>query len=370
MSRIQILCLGVDLPPVEGLTHIDILSKQSLLDADIIVIRPTFSALEASGSFQGLPLLNDDDSFRVKNAQKEWWPRVSNALNAERTVVYMLPPLERVAVDTGERTYSGTGRNRHTTQVVAEFDNYRFLPFDRTTHKLVFESGANVVRTKDVGPLAGMHKAYEGRWRYHCLFEPSAMRAALTTKVGGHCVGALSRTGVVVIPDIDFSDEPLWKWVNAYSRQPTPEGNQAAYSLRDQLIALHKAVHADSAATPAPVWAAAPDLRLPTEAELESKLVHVEEEMARLQAQRAEVQAQLTEAGDLRNLLFGTGKSLERAVQKSLELLGFSVSSFDDGKSEFDVLFESEEGRFIGEVEGKDGKAVDVSKISATSECG
>lgn len=135
MSNLQILCIGVDLPPVEGIKHVDLLSKESLLDSDVIVVRPTLSRLKTDGTFQGLSMLDDDDSFRIQNALKEWWPRISNALNAGRTVIYMLPPLEKVAVDTGERTYSGTGRNRHTTKIVDEFDNYQFLPLDERDNK-------------------------------------------------------------------------------------------------------------------------------------------------------------------------------------------------------------------------------------------
>ncbi len=37
--------------------------------------------------------------------------------------------------------------------------------------------------------------------------------------------------------------------------------------------------------------------------------------------------------------------------------------SYDDGKSEFDIIFESEEGRFIGEAEGKDNSAINVTKF-------
>jgi hypothetical protein len=46
-----------------------------------------------------------------------------------------------------------------------------------------------------------------------------------------------------------------------------------------------------------------------------------------------------------------------------LRLLGFRAVPFKESDSEFDVVFESEEGRFIGEVEGKDNRAVNVDKL-------
>jgi hypothetical protein len=37
---------------------------------------------------------------------------------------------------------------------------------------------------------------------------------------------------------------------------------------------------------------------------------------------------------------------------------------YQDGQSEFDVVFTSEEGRFIGEIEGKDSKAINIDKLA------
>jgi hypothetical protein len=47
-----------------------------------------------------------------------------------------------------------------------------------------------------------------------------------------------------------------------------------------------------------------------------------------------------------------------------LRLMGFSAESFQDTESEFDVVFVSAEGRFLGEVEGKDSKAINIDKHS------
>lgn len=49
---------------------------------------------------------------------------------------------------------------------------------------------------------------------------------------------------------------------------------------------------------------------------------------------------------------------------EGLKVLGFSANSFTEGDSEFDVVFSSPEGRFIGEVEGKDNKAINIGKLS------
>lgn len=65
----------------------------------------------------------------------------------------------------------------------------------------------------------------------------------------------------------------------------------------------------------------------------------------------------------MKRLLYEKGKPLESAIHTALEIMGFTVTHFEDSESEFDVVFESKEGRLIGEAEGKDSKAINVDKL-------
>ena len=46
-----------------------------------------------------------------------------------------------------------------------------------------------------------------------------------------------------------------------------------------------------------------------------------------------------------------------------MKLMGFSANRYRDSESEFDGVFECSEGRCVGEVEGKDNKAVNINKM-------
>ena len=43
--------------------------------------------------------------------------------------------------------------------------------------------------------------------------------------------------------------------------------------------------------------------------------------------------------------------------------MGFKANPFQEKDSVFDVVFESQEGRLIGEAEGKDNKAINIEKL-------
>ena len=46
-----------------------------------------------------------------------------------------------------------------------------------------------------------------------------------------------------------------------------------------------------------------------------------------------------------------------------MQLLGFAASNYKDSDSEFDVVFQSPEGRFLGEAEGKDNNMIGIDKL-------
>jgi hypothetical protein len=66
-------------------------------------------------------------------------------------------------------------------------------------------------------------------------------------------------------------------------------------------------------------------------------------------------------------LLYEKGTPLEDAVLEALDVLGFKAERFKEGGSEFDSVFTSPEGRFLGEAEGKDSKAINIEKLRQLS---
>jgi hypothetical protein len=94
-----------------------------------------------------------------------------------------------------------------------------------------------------------------------------------------------------------------------------------------------------------------------------SELLKIEESLEKMQNTKGHLLDELRDLGRLRNLLFEKGKLLEYAIIDALIILGFEATQYKDSESEFDVVFESTEGRLIGEAEGKDNKAINIDKL-------
>jgi len=100
---------------------------------------------------------------------------------------------------------------------------------------------------------------------------------------------------------------------------------------------------------------------------LRVQLLDAERKVEEAQKQKEKIVEELRSAGAYRGLLFEKGKPLENVIIEALRLLGFRAAPFKESDSEFDVVFESDEGRLIGEAEGKDNKAVNIDKLRQLS---
>ncbi|GAG08732.1 unnamed protein product, partial [marine sediment metagenome] len=134
--------------------------------------------------------------------------------------------------------------------------------------------------------------------------------------------------------------------------------------LAATLVALSNSILSDRLITPPPLWSLDSVYTTREEGALHCKIAKVSKKISKLQKQRAELEVRFNEAGLIRALLYEQGKPLERAVRDALILLGFSAVPYTGSDSEFDVIFQSPEGRCLGEIEGKDNKAVNIDKFS------
>ncbi|GAI57947.1 unnamed protein product, partial [marine sediment metagenome] len=142
------------------------------------------------------------------------------------------------------------------------------------------------------------------------------------------------------------------------------EAVQLGKKLATCLLEMDKALCSSRELTPAPDWTSHARFRVAEEVFLQKDIKAIGGEIQALQEKRSGLLAELERAGGLRRLLYEKGRPLEEAIVLALELLGFKAERYRDAESEFDSVFVSREGRFLGEAEGKDNKAMSIDKLS------
>ncbi|MCE5251842.1 hypothetical protein LLG96_16665 [bacterium] len=365
MSEKKVASVGCEIPG--GLSeYISIDSDASLLDWDIILFNPSISFFVVhKDTYQGKLSLSGDNSFQLRECSEHWRREITDAIHSNKTVIVFLPELYEVYIDTGERQYSGTGRNQKTTILVDLYNNYKCLPFDLKP----FNSKGYAMRlAKGSNLLTSYWSEFSSYSSYRVRIEGQVLKPLVMTKTGDKTVGALikqkdSAGALLLLPYLNIESEEFYKEKNNGEFEWTKQGQEFGHRLLGAIIEIDKTLKQSEAITPTPEWAKAPDYKLPKEAILREELLKIDKKIENLQRQKQTFRDKLANEVILRRLLFEKGTPLEDAILLALKLMGFSANKYKDSESDFDVVFESNEGRFLGEAEGKDNNAIGIDKL-------
>jgi hypothetical protein len=340
-------------------------SDKSLFDGDVILFHPTFEEYDSLETYAGHPLITEADSPDLVRDCAHWSTELREAVEAGKVVfVFLAKPVD-VYYDTGARTYSGTGRSRVTTRQVSPKNSYDSIPVRLVG--LMPRGGAEVAVMQDLGPLAAYWSQFGPRSAYEVYFEPAGIRPLLGTKKREKVVGALVPTkkggALVLLPPVQWDEDAL-----SYSRGKgsywRKEGVALGSALIAALVAASDALRREGKRSAVPEWAVATDYALKREDRVRSDIARLDDKARELAEKRKSLERQLSDAVELRGLLYESGKPLEAAILKALVHLGFTAEPYRDAESEFDAVFSSAEGRFLGEAEGRDTKAINIDKMT------
>ena len=363
----KILSVGIEIPG-GGAEYVPFKSDRSLLDADIIIFQPDFSEFFATESYQGLPSYSENTSFELQRAAEHWRCELRAALKEEKTIVIFLRRFEKFFLDSGQRTYSGTGRNQKVTRLVAESNNYTFLPVP--LGDLTPARGEVINKVGDLGFLGPYWREFGANSHFELYFNGKVTQVLLTAGANDRVVGALVRIknspgNLVLLPCLDTDREEFTRYDTKQDTTVwTKEARAFGKRLISSIIAFDRQLRNESAATPEPEWAASPDYKLSTEDSAVEDIARYDTEIRELERQRSQAITRLESERSFRALLYESGRPLEDAIRKALNFLGFKAEAYKDSTSEFDVIFSGNEGRMLGEAEGKDNKAINIEKFS------
>lgn len=363
----SIAVIGTSLPH-DDVECVPLHSQNSLLDYDISVFNPDISSFYGypTDYHLGKPSLDDTNSFKLKERLSHWRQEILGAVRAGKTIFLLLNELQEVYVATGEKSFSGTGRNRQVIRHVTAISNYELIP-----------GGIDIVNSK--GTSMRLHSRNSILGTYWSSLEPvcefrvfvsgEGVRPLVITRTGNKTVGAYLKYKdapgtLVLLPYIDFDRADFTHTTRGGNEYWTDKAAQVGNQFITAIIGIHSILKAGSEFTPIPDWVAKKEeYVLVKEQQIRNELLTLEAKIGTSQKRKEQLQQALSGETELKRLLYEKGKPLEDAILKSLKLIGFEASRYHAGDSEFDVVFESAEGRLIGEAEGKDNKPVNIDKL-------
>jgi hypothetical protein len=340
MAKRKIIAVGFEFPGNE-VEYESITSHRSLQDADIIVFEPTLDFLPDFETPLGV--LSNAENKIFLSAISHWKSELEMALKARKTILAFLPEPKARA------------------RLGSEHSNFDILPVEFTT--IQRGHGKVIVPDKNSKLLDHYWQQFAKYSSFEAYIEGQFTSILFTTKDGSRIVGASVET-LLLLPSLQYDYEAFVIEDDEGNQRWTEEAISFGNRLVSVLIEIDKALHGDTNETPAPEWVNVQKYRLSMEAEIELHIQTVNSTLLESQNKLNSLENELSKAGSLRRLLFESGHQLEEAILDALNLLGFKAERYMDNESEFDTIFTSPEGRFIGEAEGKDNKPINIDKLS------
>ncbi len=118
----------------KGLVHDNFRTTTSFLDYDAVLIDTGFlSHRYETGyphTYNGKRLISENESHKMTEEFTRTKTQIIELLKQGKNVFVLMSRNENCVIHTGEREYSGTGKNARATDIVTDFDVFSFLPID------------------------------------------------------------------------------------------------------------------------------------------------------------------------------------------------------------------------------------------------
>jgi len=335
-------------------------STHSLYDYDLVLwdprrsLQPYLKRDWGAGSWNGLTLLSEEQSPRLRRDLARRTNDFDEFIKLGRTFVVFLPGDLRVYIDSGERTHSGTGRNRQTTNIVKLLNIMDALP-TRPARAATLGDAMQPAHSL-IGPLYRQTADY---WCYASVFDEAEdlrplLRVSGTTKLAAahtdHEGGTIILLPILLTgtPDEDDEDEDDYEHdeedqsEDAKAGDPTAAPAEAAAdaSSNDELdpetvdkMLLEWLIRFTSSEEVVwPDWA--DEYRFKTELDRAPEIAQRQADIAKLQAELDTLNLEQEIDQRWKLLVAGTGTPFEEAAAAALTQLGFDLQATVPGRTD------------------------------------
>jgi len=359
MSAKKIISIGFDIASDDA-EYISFDSKISLLDWDIIIFFPDISFYYelTDDTFQGKPALSETFYVTLKQLAEHWRREILTAFNSNKTIIIILNELQEIYIDSGERKYSEADSASKVTRLFDSYSNYDSIPLKL---KPVNITGKSMKLAKNSEIISGYWKEFSHLSEYKVIIEGKLTGPLVLTEeekmVGAYAKNKSTNGAIILLPFLNFNKDISLGQKFLESIVEIDEVSKHSVALIDKISKQPPDLLA------IPNWVKDSQFELPKEIKYKRQLLKIDSKIKEIQQEKEKIKSEILQAGFYKRLLYEKGKALERAILNSLKLLGFESLTHRDSEPAFDMVFQSEQGRFIGQVEGKDNEAIGFEKL-------
>lgn len=323
---------------IEGITNTTLVGEETLLDADLVIFDP----LNIRDQWKNYIFNNYEE---IRTPYSTLWRTSFNKKSNEiellltnnKVVIVFIAPVEFIELqkDSDPRSFD-------------TYSNYDFLPIDITFiyHNLTAGKGGGRDTISLIKPnsiFSQYYNAFKHELTYmayleekiddqhHFLVNKSKRPVGFTLKTQNGLIAFLP------YPNYDPRNEKLIlnlkSCIKSYQRKPSDP----------------------------PIWVE--NYRFTQLEDLDLKIKNTQEKINQLEEDKQNLILEKQKITRYNKLLYESGNELENIVIHAFKLFGFNAQNRKEGDLEHDIVFTSEEGKGIAEIEGKDKDAIKIDKL-------
>lgn len=326
----------------ENFDEYDFSARVSLLDYGAVVLNADYLIRRYTTSYDDTYLnktcLSDYNSAQIVEDFDKIKGQIEELLKQGRNVFVLMGNNANCYICTGEKRFSGTGKNARQTNIVREFDTYSFLPIKINVMEVVGEQIDICCSSPYREFMANTKDCY-----YYASYFSVSGNSTKLGKIKGtdKAVAAVIPYGngkIILFPQIYWEDE--------YKK--SEDWKISGKKYLDCLFELDRRLNISDEEMDLPEWVnniyiLDEKAKLKKQTTIENKIAKLQE---KLECERAAIQA----IRKYKLLLTSSGSVLEEIVKQVLAELGFTLLEAEKGRS--DIVAKYGEDAIVAEVKG------------------
>ena len=329
----------------KNIEYIKLSDADTILECDMLILKLEwlFDEYETSNNYNGIPVLNPSESFKITIDVKKRKSEIVEFLNAGKPIIILNGNDEYSYRYTGEKKYLGTGKNTNITNIIKDIHPFELLPVKIEALKL---EGTSISLSNR--RIEDFYSKYVRNFKYLTIYdnvtkEKSVLNIENTEKVVGYFEN-IQNGMIIFLPSLNFE-----KLTKDKGQKLEKQYFDDIYKLFINLKSTENIILPEYSRR----------YLLPHEKIIINDIESEKSKLIDLQKSIENKEKLLKETQQEKIIFTGTGRILEKMVVNELEKIGFTILKYDENSKDEDIVISYNNKIAVVEVKGVDGSATE-----------
>lgn len=329
----------------KNIKYIRLSDSDTILECDMLILELEwlFDEYETSGNYNGISELTTYASSQITIDMKKRKSEVLEFLNSGKPIIVINGNDEYRYRYTGEKQYSGTGRNARVTTIVKDIHPYEILPVKINSLKL--EGTCVSLKNKRI---ENFYNKYAENFKYLTIYDKidkdKLLMNVKDTEKAISFFETIQNGMLLFLPSLNFQNLTKEK------------GQKLEKQYFDDIYALCNTLkNCEDISLPE----YSKNFLLPTEELMLNDIESEKVNLIKLQQSIENKDKILKEKQQNKIIFTGSGTVLEKKVVDELEQIGFQILKYDENSKDEDIVISYNNKIAVVEVKGVDGSATE-----------